>query len=116
MSFDPARVRADVPAFAEGRAGHYLDNAATAQVPRAVIEAVARHDARGRANVQRGVHALAEETTAAYEAARARVARYLSAAPDEIVLTAGATAAINLVAHAFGATLGPGDEIAVSRA
>lgn len=116
MSLDVRAVRAAFPAFAAGRIRHYLDNAATAQVPRVVIDAVAGHDAHGRANVARGVYALAETTTEAYEDARAAVARYLAARPDEIVFTAGATAAINLVAHALGETLGPQDEIVVSRA
>jgi len=116
VSFDFARVRAEFPALAQGNGLHYLDNAATTQVPRPVIDAVAAFDAGGRANVARGVYRLAEAATEAYENARATVARYLSANPGEIVFTQNATAAINLVAHALGETLRPGDEVVVSRA
>jgi len=116
MSFDAARVSADFPALAEANGPHYLDNAATTQVPRPVIDAVAAFDAGGRANVARGVYRLAEAATEAYEGARARVALYLGAEPGEIVFTQNATAAINLVARAFGESLQPGDEVVVSRA
>jgi len=116
MSFDVSRLRAEFPALVSANGLHYLDNAATAQSPRAVIDAVAAFDARGRANVARGVYRLAEAATEAYESARATVARYLGARPAEIVFTQNATAAINLVAHALGETLEPGDEVVVSRA
>lgn len=116
MTFDAARVRAQFPALAQANGLHYLDNAATAQVPRPVIDAVAAFDAGGRANVARGVYRLAEAATEAYEGARATVARYLGADPNEIVFAQNATAAINLVAHALGETLQPGDEVVVSRA
>ena len=77
MSFDPAAIRTEFPILARevrGRKLRYLDNAATSQVPRAVLDAVREHDAMHRANVHRGVHALAEEATQAYEAARGDVA------------------------------------------
>lgn len=118
MSFDPDPLRAQFPLLAPapaGRALHYLDNAATAQVPQAVLDAVGAHETRHRSNVLRSVHALAEAATEAYEDARAAVAAHVNAAAaDEIVFTGGCTAAINLVAHALGETLEPGDEIVVS--
>lgn len=115
MAFDAAALRAEFPIFSGAAPLHYLDNAATSQTPRAVLDAVAAHEAAARANVLRGVHRLAERATAAYAEARRRVACYVGAAdPAEIVFTGGATAAINLVAHAFGARLRPGDEILVS--
>lgn len=115
MAFDAAALRAEFPIFAGAAPLHYLDNAATSQTPRAVLDAVAAHEARARANVLRGVHRLAERATEAYAEARRRVARYIGAAdPAEVVFTGGTTAAINLVAHAFGAGLRPGDEIVVS--
>ena len=119
MSFDPHSVRAQFPLLAEppgGRELHYLDNAATAQVPRTVLDAVELHETRHRANVIRSIHWLAEAATEAYEGARATVAAYLNAAaPEEVVFTGGCTAAINLAAHAFGNTLEPGDEVVISR-
>ncbi len=118
MSFDPHAVRAQFPLLVEPPGGgplHYLDNAATAQVPQAVLDAVNRHEVTARANVLRGVHRLAEAATAAYDDARATVAEHIGAgAPDEVIFTSGCTAAINLVAHAFGSRLSPGDEIVLS--
>ena len=118
MSFDPARVRAEFPLLADPPGGrlHYLDSAATAQVPQAVLDAMAAHDTRARANVDRGVYRLAEAASAAYAGARARVARYLGADPGEVVFTSGTTAAINLVAQSFGRSLKPGDEILLTQA
>jgi cysteine desulfurase/selenocysteine lyase len=115
--FDPAAVRAEFPILApgpDGRRIHYLDNAASAQMPRAVLDAIVRFETTQRANVHRGVHRLAEAATDAYDGARDRVARYLNAATDGVVFTAGTTAAINLVAHALGDTLAEGDEIVIS--
>jgi cysteine desulfurase/selenocysteine lyase len=117
MTFDLAAVRTQFPILTR-RIGdvplHYLDNAATAQVPDAVLDAMRRFEATSRANVLRGVHQLAEEATAAYAGARSSVAQYLNAADDEIVFTSGTTAAINLVAHSFGAMIGAGDEVVIS--
>jgi len=119
MIFDPHTVRAEFPLLAHppgGRELHYLDNAATAQVPRTVLDAIEAHETQRRSNVLRSVHALAEAATDAYDDARAAAARHLNAASsDEIVFTSGCTSAINLVAHAFGATLSPGDEIVISQ-
>jgi cysteine desulfurase/selenocysteine lyase len=107
-------LRAQFPAFG-GRTLHYLDSAATAQMPQPVIEAVLDYDTRYRANVHGEVHALACRAVAAYAAARSSVARLLNArSPDEIVFTYGATSAINLLAATFGERLGEGDEIVLS--
>lgn len=118
MPFDVAAVRTQFPVLKRAFDGvplHYLDNAASAQMPRAVIDAVARHDGTRRANVLRGVHRLAEEATGTYEDARRTVARYLNAnRPEEVVFTSGTTAGINLVAHSWGGRLAAGDEIVTS--
>jgi cysteine desulfurase/selenocysteine lyase len=116
---DVERLRQDFPILGErvrGRPLVYLDNAATSQKPRAVIEAVSRFYAAENANIHRGVHTLSERATVAYEGVRERVARFLNAAsPREIVFTRGTTEAINLIAHSWGATsLRPGDEILVT--
>ncbi len=118
MRFDPDKIRAEFPILAThpgGRTLHYLDNAATAQLPRAVLDAVVRHETESRANVARGVHALAERATLAYDDARAAAARYINAgAPEEIVFTQGTTAAINIAAQALGAGFREGDEVVLS--
>lgn len=94
----------------------YLDNAATTQKPRAVIEAVSRFYAEDNANVHRGVHALSQRATDAFETARARVQTFIHAStPAEIIFVRGATEAINLVAQSYARPLlVPGDEILVS--
>jgi len=117
MSFDPHAVHAEFPLLSRGheRRLHYPDNAATAQIAGPVLDAVLAHETTSRANVLRGVHRLAEAATEAYSDARAAVADHLHAAEaGEVVFTSGCTAAINLVAHAFGATLAPGDEVVIS--
>ncbi len=113
---DVQRIRRDFPIL--DRKVHdkplvYLDNAATTQKPRQVIEALVNYYSRYNANIHRGLHALAEEATAAYEAAREHTARFIGApAAKEIVFTRNATEAINLVAHAWGRKhLTPGDRI-----
>ena len=96
-------------------AWHYLDTGATAQKPQAVIDAVARAMGADYATVHRGVYKRSADMTLAFEAARARVARFIGAAsPNEIVFTKGATEAINLVAHSWGAGLKAGDRILLS--
>jgi cysteine desulfurase/selenocysteine lyase len=99
---DWASVRADFPILARTFFGHplvYLDSAATSQKPKVVIDAIGRYYANSNANVHRGVYALSEEATEGYEAARARMARFLHAEdPSEIVFVRGTTEAINLVA------------------
>ena len=105
--------RADFPAIPPGWA--YLDSAATAQKPQAVIDAIARGYDRDYATVHRGVYARSADMTAAYEAARETVARFVGARADEIVFTRGATEAINLVAQPWGgANVRAGDRILLS--
>jgi cysteine desulfurase/selenocysteine lyase len=98
-------VRSDFPIFERtfsGRPLVYLDSAATSQKPRVVIEAVADHLRNHNANVHRGVYALAQEADAAYDGARARVARFAGAEPRTTIFTKNATEAINLVAYSWG--------------
>jgi cysteine desulfurase/selenocysteine lyase len=119
VGLDVERVRADFPilrTLVRGKPLVYFDNAATTQKPQAVIDALAQYYGAENANIHRGVHWLSERATAAFEAARARVARFLGAAsPREIVFTRGATEAINLVAQSLGRScLRPGDEILVT--
>jgi cysteine desulfurase/selenocysteine lyase len=118
MSFDAAAARAQFPILTReihGKPLIYLDSAASAQKPRAVIEAMTGAMEHSYANVHRGLHTLANETTEAYEAAREAVRGLISAeSASEIVFTKGATEAINLVASSFGLSLRAGDEIVVS--
>ena len=116
-AFDVAAIRAEFPILSRqvnGKPLVYLDTAASAQKPRAVIEAMVHAMEHSYANVHRGLHTLANETTEAYEAARKSVAGLLGADPCEIVFTKGATEAINLVASGLGASLKAGDEILLS--
>ena len=95
---------------------HYLDTGATAQKPQAVIDAVSRAMGADYATVHRGVYKRSADMTLAFEAARARVARFIGAAsPNEIVFTKGATEAINLVAASWGQSLNAGDRIMLSQ-
>ena len=117
--FDVNKIREDFPilsASVYGRPLVYLDNAATSQKPRRVIEAVNRLHESLNGNIHRGVHYMAEECTSLYESARQAVMRKIGAAHgEEIVFTGGATAAVNLVAYSFGeAAFGSGDNIIVS--
>ncbi len=109
------RVRLDFPILDQqvhGKPLVYLDNAATAQKPRAVIDALVRYYERDNSNVHRGLHALSMRATDAYEGARARVAKFINAAdPAEVIFTRGTTESINIVARSLAATLKPGDEI-----
>lgn len=109
-------LRADFPILQQNVHGQplvYLDNAATSQKPRSVIEALRRYYERDNANVHRGIHELSQRATTAYEAARARTATFLNAcSPDEIVFTRGTTESLNLVAHSWARPhLRPGDTI-----
>ncbi|HEV2105581.1 MAG TPA: cysteine desulfurase [Candidatus Eisenbacteria bacterium] len=117
-AFDPRRVRQDFPLLAAPRPTPlaYLDSAATAQKPEVVLAAMDRHYRTTNANIHRGIYAIAEQATAAYEDARRRVAAFLNAAsPREIVFTRNATEAINLVAHAWGRwALREGDAIVLT--
>ncbi len=118
MAFDAEAVRREFPILSRqvnGKPLVYLDSAASAQKPRAVIEAMTHAMEYSYANVHRGLHTLANETTDAYEAARRAVAGFINAAETEIVFTKGATEAINLVASGLGASLQAGDEIVLSQ-
>jgi cysteine desulfurase/selenocysteine lyase len=118
MSFDPETIRDQFPILSRQVNGHplvYLDNAASAQKPRAVIEAMTASMEGSYANVHRGLHTLANETTELYENARESARRLINAASaSEIVFTKGGTEAINLVAASFGLGLQAGDEILLS--
>jgi cysteine desulfurase/selenocysteine lyase len=114
-----ARVRADFPILertVHGRPLVYLDNAATTQKPRVVLDAIARYYSTINANVHRGVHELSERATEAYEASRERVRAFFNAASTrEIVFTRNATEGINLVAQSFARPrLSAGDEVLIS--
>ena len=111
-------LRADYPSLVtgEGAPWHYLDTAATAQKPCAVIDAMTRAMGEDYATVHRGVYARSAEMTLAYEAARRRIAAFIGGQEEELVFTRGATEAINLVANSWGrANLKPGDRILLSQ-
>ena len=117
--FDVDAIRADFPILrrqVRGRPLVYLDNAATTQKPQAVIDAIAAYYTGINANVHRGVHALSQQATDAYEGAREKVRRFLNAgSAREIIFTRNATESINLVAHAYGDRhIGSGDEVVIS--
>ena len=115
---DVAAIRADFPILGRevhGRPLVYLDNAATTQKPQAVIDALVDYYANTNANIHRGLHTLAEEATAAYEAVRQRTASFINAAsPREVVFTRNTTESLNLLAYTLGARLREGDEIVLS--
>jgi cysteine desulfurase/selenocysteine lyase len=118
MSFDPAIVRGQFPILTRevnGKPLVYLDSAASAQKPRAVIDAMVRTMETSYANVHRGLHTLANETTEAFENARESVRSLINAETvEQVIFTKGATDAINLVASSFGLGLSAGDEIVLS--
>src|SRR5256884_3265572 len=114
-----ARLRTDFPILGRkvnGKRLVYLDSAATAQKPRAVLDALDEYYEQHNANVHRGVYTLAEEATAAYEEARAKTARFIKApSPREVIFTRSTTEATNLVAHAWGrSTLTAGDVVVLT--
>ncbi|MGE3076308.1 MAG: cysteine desulfurase [Dehalococcoidia bacterium] len=116
---DVARIRTDFPILRQEVNGHplvYLDNAATTQKPRQVIDALVRYYETNNANIHRGIHTLAQRATDEYEGTRGKVARFIGANnSQDIVFTRNATEAINLVAHAWGDRfIGEGDEIVLS--
>jgi cysteine desulfurase/selenocysteine lyase len=118
-AYDVERVRRDFPILATRVNGHplvYLDSAASAQRPWPVLRAVEDYETHSHANVHRGVHALSQAATAAFEGARERVRRFVNASSTrEIIFTRGTTEAINLVAQAYARPrFGPGDEILIS--
>ena len=108
-------VRDDFPVLHQqvnGKPLVYLDNAATSQKPRSVIDSLIHYYERDNSNVHRGLHTLSMRATDAYEGARTRVAKFINAAdPAEIIFTRGTTESINVVARSFGARLRPGDII-----
>jgi len=115
VALDTEALRREFPALdtpVHGRRLAYLDSASTALKPRAVIDAVVRVFTHEAGNVHRGVHALSEAATEAFDAARDEIARFIGGRPDEIVLTRGTTEAVNLIAHSWGrAHVGPGDVV-----
>jgi cysteine desulfurase/selenocysteine lyase len=117
-TWDVERVRQDFPILGElvhGVPVAYLDSAASAQKPRQVIEAVDRLYRHNYGNVHRGVHALSERATAAYEGARDSLRRFINAGSrQEIVFVRGATEGINLVAQSFGRRFRPGEQVVLS--
>jgi len=118
-AFDVDAVRRDFPTLHQevnGKPLVYLDNAATSQKPRAVLDALASYYEQDNANVHRGIHELSRRATLAYEEARAKVARFIGAAdPSEVIWTRGTTESINLVANAWGLdSVKRGDEILLS--
>ena len=116
-TFDVDAIRAEFPILprqVNGRPLTYLDSAASAQKPTAVIRAMTAAMEGSYANVHRGLHTLANETTDAYEAARESVRRFINADPGEVIFTKGGTESINLVAASLGLELQAGDEIVIS--
>ena len=118
-SFNVEALRADFPILrrqVHGKPLVYLDNAATAQKPQAVIDALSRYYEQENANIHRGVHYLSERATEEYEAARKTIQHFLNAADaSEIIFVRGATEGINLVAQTYGrANVGRGDEVLIS--
>jgi cysteine desulfurase/selenocysteine lyase len=119
VPFDVEKVRAEFPILgttAHGKPLVYVDNAATSQKPRAVIEATGRYYAEQNANIHRGVYQLSEQATAAYESVRARAAAWIGAPdPREVIFVRGTTEGINLVASSWGRKhLGAGDEVVIT--
>ncbi|HEX4002149.1 MAG TPA: cysteine desulfurase [Candidatus Acidoferrales bacterium] len=118
-AFDVERVRADFPILEQkvhGKPLVYLDNAATSQKPRAVIDAISRYYEGTNANIHRAVHHLSEQATGEYEAARITAQKFINAAsPTEVIFVRGTTEGINLVAQTFGrANIHAGDELIVT--
>ena len=117
--FDVERVRSDFPILQQRVNGHqlvYLDNAATSQKPKAVIDAIVRYYEHDNANIHRGVHYLSQRATEEFESARKVVQSFINAAePREIIFVRSATEAINLVAQTYGRQhLGIGDEVLIT--
>ena len=112
------QIRKDFPILSRKVNGQplvYLDNAATSQTPKQVIDVIADYYSRYNANIHRGVHSLSQEATDAYEKARQIIQHHFNAAhPHEIILTSGTTHSINIVASGYATLLSPGDELLVS--
>lgn len=118
MSIDIQKIRADFPILSRKVNGYplvYLDNAATSQTPKQVVDVIVDYYYRYNANIHRGVHTLSQEATDAYEIARQKLQKHFNAKHDyEIIFTSGTTGGINLVAQSFTSLLNEGDEIIVS--
>jgi len=117
VALDVEAIRAQFPILSRtvhGKPLIYLDSAASAQKPDAVLDAMTGLARTSYANVHRGLHTLANETTEAYEKARETVAKFINADRDEVIWTKSATEAVNLVASSFGLSLNAGDEIVIS--
>ena len=119
LAFDVARIREDFPILRQqirGRPLVYLDNAATSQKPKLVVETIEQYYLTDNSNVHRGIHLLSERATEAFEGARAKVACFLNTRDTrEVIFVRGATEGINLVAHSFARPrLRVGDEILIS--
>ncbi len=118
VTFDPVKIREDFPILnrkVHGQPLVYLDNAATSQTPRQVIDVIVDYYSRYNANIHRGVHTLSQEATDAYERARIKIQHHFNAKHShEIIMTSGTTHGINMVASGFTSFLEPGDEIWVS--
>lgn len=116
--FDVARIRNDFPILSRQVNGEplvYLDNAATSQTPRQVIDAIVDYYSRYNANIHRGVHTLSQEATDAYEQSRIKIQKHFNAGKaHEIIMTSGTTHGINLVAQGFTGLLKRGEEVWVS--
>jgi cysteine desulfurase/selenocysteine lyase len=119
MAFNVENIRSQFPILSReinGKLLAYLDNAASAQKPQAVIDALSHQMSHSFANVHRGLHTMANETTEAFEGARAKVATFLGAPkPSNVVFTKGATEALNLVAYGLAHTINEGDEILITQ-
>ncbi|MDA0774590.1 MAG: cysteine desulfurase [Bacteroidetes bacterium] len=115
---DVARIREDFPILkrkVHGQPLVYFDNAATSQTPKQVINSIVYYYENYNANIHRGVHALSQEATDAYEQARIKIQKHFNAAhPHEIIFTSGTTHAINIIASGYQTLLGPTDELLVS--
>ena len=115
MALDSKKIRKDFPILSRkinGRSLVYLDNAATTQKPKAILEKLKKHYEQSHANVHRGVYALAEEATSEFEGARKKIADFVGAkSPNEIIFTRNATEAVNLVAYSLAKKLKKGDRI-----
>src|ERR671921_3044662 len=119
VAWDVERVREDFPVLSQtvnGKPLVYLDNAASAQVPRIVIERGAKYLREEHSNIHRGVHYLSQRATSAYEGAREKVKRFINAREArECIFTRGCTEGVNLVMYAYGRrVVGAGDEVGVS--
>jgi len=118
ITFDVEAIRKDFPILnreVNGKPLIYFDNAATSQTPQQVIDVIVNYYSNYNANIHRGVHALSQEATDAYELARLKIQKHFNAAHShEIIYTSGTTHGINLVANGFSSFLQKGDEVIVS--